>query len=343
MNDTNLFKHAPKELVTDAFITWLLYFLDSDDKYTKQKGVFFTDLLLSSQDFGKVISEISVIRQDKKKHGRSDLILEFLLDNVKKVILFENKTWTGTSFKQLNGYKEDNPNLYKYIYLKLAYVNYEEIKLTKQCGYEIINVHRLYEALSKIEELHPFILHYTEYIRHTFLQFIDKLPIELYQYNNQNLLWNSQAQQFVISDIYKELDGKVNYLFFKTGSSFGRPWTEIDFCKKDKVFGDSTENIFWRIDIRSGKFYIRLNQWADIDKDMASNKYNRRNMLRQIAFDISKNYNLFPGRLSNRGLKESELIIFFLDINRLDVLIKVLPDFSVEFINRYKNSFEKSP
>jgi len=339
MNDTNLFKHAPKELVTDAFITWLLYFLDNNVKYTKEKEDFFADLLLAPQDFGKKISKIYVIRQDKKRHGRSDLILEFMLDNEKKIILFENKTWTSTSFKQLNGYKEDNPDLYQYIYLKLAYINYEEIKLTKQCGYKIIDVHKFHEALSKIKKLHPFISQYFEYITHTFLNFIDNLPIELYQNNNQNLLWHSQSQQFVISDIYKKLEGKSNYLFFKTGSSFGRPWTEIDFCKKDKVFGGATEYIFWRIDIRSGNFYIRLNQWAGIDKGFAKDKYVRRDKLRGIALEISKEYDLFPGKLSNRGLKESELIIFFLNNNRMDKLVKLLPDFSVEFMNIYKNSF----
>lgn len=28
---TNIFFHAPKELTTDAFLVWLLYFLDSNE------------------------------------------------------------------------------------------------------------------------------------------------------------------------------------------------------------------------------------------------------------------------------------------------------------------------
>ena len=60
MGNTNLFKHAPKELVTDAFLTWLFYYLDSKENFQKEKQFFFNNLLLRADDFDKSISEINV-------------------------------------------------------------------------------------------------------------------------------------------------------------------------------------------------------------------------------------------------------------------------------------------
>ena len=120
MDNTNLFKHAPKELVTDAFLTWLFYFLDSNEKFQKYKQNFFNKLLLKADDIDKTVYEIKINRQSKVKNGRIDLLLEFKLENKTKKILFENKTWTSTNKNQLQKYKEGFPNLYKYYIFEIG-------------------------------------------------------------------------------------------------------------------------------------------------------------------------------------------------------------------------------
>lgn len=337
----NLFKYAPKELVTDAFLTWLFYFIDSDLKYSNEKQILFNELILRQGDNNKPITKIKVVRQDKKKNGRSDIILYFNQNNIEKKVLFENKTWTTTSFNQLNGYKKDNPNFYRYFYLKLAYVNYYEKKLAKQCGYDVITSFSLSKTLKKIAHIHLFVRHYIEYIDETFVNYISKFSDKLLIKNNLDLLKDGQAQQYLIDILYQKLDNKLKYLKFENGSSFGRPWTELDIAKKDKVYGDIGEFIFWRIDIRSNKSYIRLNQYAYIGNKYKSEKKSRLYELRELAKNISKKYNITQGKISNKGIKESEIIIFFLDVNKICNVIKILADFSIKFENKYQKDFNK--
>lgn len=47
---TNIFFHAPKELTTDAFLVWLIYFLDSNEEYKTYKQAFFDKLILKKED-----------------------------------------------------------------------------------------------------------------------------------------------------------------------------------------------------------------------------------------------------------------------------------------------------
>lgn len=89
---TNIFYYAPKELSTDAFLTWILYFLDSSDKYYKEKQFFFDTLILKPEDRGKEISDVSV----SKQKNNVDVLLRFKIkaDDREFCVLFEDKTWS---------------------------------------------------------------------------------------------------------------------------------------------------------------------------------------------------------------------------------------------------------
>lgn len=336
----NLFKHSPKELTTDAFITWLLYFVDSHENYKEEKRILFNELLLKSEDIDKKVSDISIKRQDKNQNGRSDIILYFKLDGHSKKILFENKTWSTTTKKQLKGYKERNQIFYKYIYLKLAYINYNEKRLTKECGYDVIDVEMLSNTLGKIKSIHQFVSHYLEFINVTFLDLMRKLNNDFISINIEELLDNlqlQQYQQYLMSRFCEKLEGKLDVLLLRVGSSFGIPWTQLDISKETKIYGEGNELIFWRMDNRSGKNYIRLNQYSNISKELKNKKIERLEKLRKIANKLLENYPFNTGKVINKGVKESEILIFFLDENNIEELIEKLPQFSIEFDAKYKN------
>ena len=343
MNNTNLFKHAPKELVTDAFLTWLFYFLDSKEIFQKEKKSFFNGILLRADDNDKSISEIKVNRQSKVKNGRIDLLLEFKLENKTQKILFENKTWTSTDKKQLQKYKEGFPNLYKYIYLKLAYVNHQEKQLTESLNYNYITSKLLANSLKSIAHLHPFIEHYLEYINHTFVDRINNFYDDIFENNRFKALEGGQSQEFLMDVLYASLTTELKYIKFKTGSSSGRPYTQLDIAKKENIYGTNWEFLFWRIDIRQKKFYIRLNQYAYIKKANNSEfnikKKERLKLLREISSKIIIKHNLNPGKLSDSGVNESEIIIFFLIENEMNTLMKALHLFSIEMVDEYSKRF----
>lgn len=136
---TNIFFHATKELSTDAFLVWLIYFLDSKEKYSVYKQRFFDNLILRKEDCGKTVNNIELKRQE----NRVDVILNFTIANSddKQTVLFENKTYTTFHDNQLLNYKKRYPNCYRYIYFKLAYINLNERKEVISHGYDIISVY----------------------------------------------------------------------------------------------------------------------------------------------------------------------------------------------------------
>ena len=152
MQNTNIFYHAPKELVMDAFLTWLLFFLDSSSELKEYEQEFWNKLLLKKSDYDVRFKLEDVNRQVKGKHGRPDLIVEFTINNQKKRILFENKTRTSTSVSQLSGYQYDYGHIYKYIFLKLSYINAHEKELCKEYNYLPISSSQLLKSLEGLSQ-----------------------------------------------------------------------------------------------------------------------------------------------------------------------------------------------
>ena len=101
------------------------------------------------------------------------------------------------------------------------------------------------------------------------------------------------------------------------------------------MFGDADEFIAWRIDMRSKRYYIRLNQWAGIGEDFRQQKISRLHLLRNECQLIANRYKWKAGKLSEQGLKESEIAIFFLDQNPLSIIRNDLKNFSLDFIKAY--------
>lgn len=334
----NLFSHSPKELTTDGFLTWILYFLNNDE-YKNQRQIFFDELLLKKSDQKKQVSNIEVRRQVKiklpnnKKINRADIILKFKLDGIDKEILFENKTSTTTTYKQLDSYKNGYKNCYRYIYLKLAYINCQEKELTKSIGYDTIDIEQLSNTLQKIKSIHLFVEHYLEYINTTFKKHIFDMA-DFLQNNKYAELKSAQFQQFVMCHIFKN-EGNKNLDFGRNNG--GRPWTNWNICQKNNEYGNKNEWIFWRIDKTKQGYYIRLDQYANIDKKYKKAKKQRLNELRNIANNIFKGLGLKTGKMNNKGTKQSKIIIFYFDDspNTLENMSDFIPKFSAEFCKEY--------
>lgn len=351
-NKCNIFQYSPKELTTDAFFAWLFYFLDSDDAYNESKQMFFRTLLLKDEDKTKNIENINVFHQAGKGNGRTDLQVSFNFKNEteRQTILFENKTWSETSIKQLNGYKSDFPNLYKYVFLKLGYIGIDDRNHADVCGYEIIDCFKVRDALKPIQNLHPILEQYFEYLEETFCKHIESFQEELFNKKNYDILGENhgEAQHYLMGIVFDELNkhrGFYNTLLYQQGTSSGRPWTEIVFEDK-AVFYDQektiSEGLFWRVDCRHGeRYYLRINQYAWVvdEKELQSIKMNRLKRLREIASNILKGYpKLIAGTTSNKwGANESEVVIFFLDDNDIYELINRIHDFTSDFMYHYNS------
>ena len=351
-NKCNIFQYSPKELSTDAFWAWLFYFLDSDNAYNDTKQQFFRTLLLKEKDKSKNIENIKVFLQAGKRNGRTDLqvLFNFEKETERQTILFENKTWSETSVGQLNGYKSDFPDLYKYVFMKLGYIGVDDKKNAEGCGYEIIDCFKVRDALKPIQNLHPILEQYFEYLDETFCKHIESFQEELFNKKNYDLLGENhgEAQHYLMGIVFEKLNKNrnlYNTLLYQQGTSNGRPLTEIVFEEKD-VFYDQektiSEGLFWRVDCRQGgRYYLRINQYAWVvgEDNLKNLKEDRLKRLREMATSILKDYpTLIAGTPSNRwGANESEVVIFFLDDNNLDELINQIADFTAAFMHKYNS------
>lgn len=322
---TNIFFHAPKELTTDAFLVWLLYFLDSKEAYKAEKQMFFDRLILKKEDFGRAVGDIELKRQE----NNVDVLLTFrFIDyDEQQMVLFEDKTWSMPHNGQLAKYKEIYPDCYRYFYYKLAYVNLQEEKEVTHEHYEIINAAMMSSTLEKMISLHPLINMYYEYIRFTFDQEINSFHDRIFMKHDYSVLWSADAQKYLCDVIVENMTKQnVPYLEIRNGTSYGRPWTQIDIARKVDGYW---EGLFWRVDIRSGKFYIRLNQYAEPSEEEVAYKMRRLGILRKEANEFVANMPiLHSGTVENRATKESEVLIFFLEENDLDRLMEMLPKIS---------------
>ncbi len=331
---TNIFFHAPKELTTDAFLVWLIYFLDSNEEYKTYKYAFFDRLILKKEDCGRAVNSIELKRQE----NNVDVLLTFRFEDngEEQTVLFEDKTWSMPHNRQLARYKEIYPNCYRYFYYKLAYINSQEEKEVSQNRYEVINAGMMSSTLEKMIDLHPLIKMYYDYITYTFVETINSFHEKLFVNHDYDVLWSADAQKYLCDTIVENMTKQgVPYLEIRNGTSFGRPWTQIDIARKEDGYW---EGLFWRIDIRSGKFYIRLNQYAEPSEEEVDYKMRRLEILRNEASRIVGTMaNLHPGRVENRAIKESEVLIFFLEDNDLESVIESIPKISRYLIDAFQS------
>ncbi len=324
---TNIFFHAPKELTTDAFLVWLIYFLDSKEEYKDHKQTFFDNLILKKEDCGRKVKDCDLRRQE----NNVDVLLSFRFEDngEKQLVLFENKTRSMQHGNQLAEYREKYPNCYRYFYYKLAYINSQEESEIAKEKYEVINASMMSSTIEDMINLHPLIKMYHEYINYTFEQHISSFHDKLFVNHDYNILQSADAQKYLCDIITEKMNEQnVPYIEIRNGTSVGIPWTQIDIAKTDR--NGYSEKLFWRVDIRSKKYYIRLNQYAKPSNDYINYKKKRLQFLRDEANRIVEEFpNLKKGNLHNRkALYESEILIFFFEDNDLEILLNAIPTIS---------------
>ncbi|MBQ3619169.1 MAG: hypothetical protein IJQ89_08500 [Bacteroidales bacterium] len=331
--NTNIFYHATKELSTDAFIVWLFYFLDSDNRYETAKQELFDNIVLKEEDRGRPVSKISLERQK----NNVDVFLSFIFsdDESEQVVLFEDKTRSSYHGTQLEDYKNKFPNCYRYLYLKLAYINVEEKQYVSELGYDIVTAKMISSAIKGCVTLHPIIQMYYEYINESFINLNNSFHNKLFKEQDYSILWGDEAQKYLCDIIVREMDEQnCDYLEIRNGTSYGRPWTQIDIKEKEYDGGSYWEKLFWRVDIRSDKFYIRLNLYSEPKNEYEKKlKMKHRDSLRQKIATFPEISNLIVGNVTNKGVKECEIVIFFLEDNDLNKLIGSIPSITKQIAN----------
>jgi hypothetical protein len=326
----NLFMYAPKELSTDAFLAWFFKELEVNPSIADYRSQVFHALGLTAE--GEIPDEI----KPKLQSGNVDLLLHFKVNNTPRRILFENKTSSTFHSDQLNRYRERFPNCDKYIYFKIGYVDTWERQNLQ--GYQLISARDFHQAISFLAPYHPIIDQYCAFLKDAWISKEEEVFASL-AISCPTAFRSAIGQRHLIGELHDQLKNSDPFLKFKKGINMnGTPWTQLDICRREGYYEGKNETLFWRVDSRAGRTYLRINQYAAIPMDrpeIVAHKKRRLQALRELVSDLSTHYDVTPGKLSNKGVRESEIIIFFFDENPYSHLKKIISELTINIQIRY--------
>lgn len=373
MTKTNFFKYANKEGSLDAFLAWSISLLDGDEserQYAKNLLSFVLgDGSLSDEDRielypydSKKKKAESIETQQSfvvgKRKCRSDLIARIKIKEQTHLIIFENKTNTSHHGEQLEDYKTHyNQTSIEYdhkhfIYFKTGLFHDHDAKVGDP--WCVIKFEDWFGFLNKQTLNHQIFLQYKEWINHIATERKEKLA------NYRTGSWKAQTELLkkdhfiqweLISDLRKILlDNKLNNEseFFPAynDTSSGRPWTQMRIAGQDSRYVTKDEDLFYRLDSRTGGFYLSLRHYKDVKntKNTELIKVKRERFIRfkdiwdEQINDIKKITGIEFGKVSS-GVNESEIFVIFLNENNSLEKIKN----SIEYIhNTYVRSLIKA-
>lgn len=219
--------------------------------------------------------------------------------------------------------------------MKLAFIDFQERMLAQNCEYSVIGAKEIESALRPFNNYSQIISQYYQYIQSEFIDYPGEF-LKRMQNNDASVYRERQPQRKFLSDLHEKLHGHLDYLYFNSGSNNnGTPWTQLEIAKSESKYGDCTEYIFWRIDQKSGRSYIRLNQYSRINGSYRIEKVENLSIQREKFNELLTQCGLKASMPSNRGIIESEIGLFYFDENSYVDLKELLVLFSIDFVTTY--------
>lgn len=340
----NIFEFATGELSQDAFICWCANWFNDDSKpRLKDMSVELMRKFTGIED----IKSVMVCRQfsqdvyidDKKLALKIDVLL---VVNDKIAVIVEDKTYTSEHDNQIQRYVDgikflaanakEGQNFYgvdtiRTVFLKTGFM-YDEDKCVKSdvviSGPDFLDILSKYSGNSEI--LDSYIAN-LENILQWYVDF-GKYDGNLGSFWDWNIACYQIAQYKLMRDIFPEtLWTDIESWQYKVyhGSSFGRPWTEMQICERYYAGSSDYYSVFWRIDTDDNGPYISLRLYEDFDKSNEEKKSRHRSLYDAMSETIKRviekgsefKWNeVYPGYRGN--YKESSLIHIRLKNKLLD-------------------------
>lgn len=353
----NIFDFATKELTQDAFLCWSFQWINEENLQMKNYGLSLLNSFLAKHNI-EIVSDVLEV-EVKRQYKKIDVLIRVKYKDNKRVsIIIEDKTCSTEHSNQLKRYKEIILNEEKIepvgIYYKTDYIYDYEEKVVDESGYKIFTKDDMIQVMLNHRDL------VDSEIFHSYLDYLIKLQEKedsIKELIRQNDIYNTLnthiGQWILMKEIFYIDNDKVNNYPFKEelyhGSSFGRPWTQYKIIDEKEFIKDS---IFYRIDNRSGKYYISLRQYNsfyNVSKEdfqaKMDKKMQRLAILRECFDNVIKNkgLNLNPGMVITGRYKESEIGIFFIgEENNYTALINNIKIFNKKYqeeLIKYKDKF----
>jgi len=336
----NIFKFATSELSQDAFICWLLSYVNhpQDEKLNKCAKEFVAllyNLYNSKRGLAQIKSgDVEKVENLKRQYCHTDVYFWAVINCKRVPFIIEDKTYTSHHSEQLKKNKEavikkDNINEKELvcIYYKTWYIFPEDEKAEKEYGYKIFDYKRIHIFLQNYKTDNLIFESYKEYIK------------EIYDLcENYKNLWQKDDYEcfkydFAQLEFMKKLSERCpekapyNYVgqIYNDYNRGGTPWAQLYFAEfKDILPGKISENLFYRLDnkrkspeTKKTEYYLSIKQYAKVkdNPEAKQKKLERLEKYREIFHKIAKGTSLdFSNvRKDRSGANESEIGALFFD------------------------------
>lgn len=330
----NIFEYATGELSQDAFICWCAnWFNDDSNPRLQEMSVELMKLFAGVNE----IKSVSIYRQfsqdvyiETKRYALKIDVLIIVNDFV--AVIVEDKTYTSEHDQQIQRYADgirylaDNAkeceNFFgikniRTVFLKTGFM-YDEDKCVKSdvvvSGEDFLKILGKYAGNSEILDS------YIANLENNLQWYVDFGNYEgstdsFWEWNIANY---QIAQYRLMRDIFPEslwTDRSSGQYRVDHGTSFGRPWTEMQIGEKNYAGSADYFSVFWRIDTDDNGPYISLRLYENFDKNNVVQKGRHRNLYEVMSkimksiIEEGKYYNwtdIYPGYRGN--YKESSII-----------------------------------
>lgn len=253
----NLFEFATSELSQDAFICWIINWINGEKDYPLYGLAkdFLTELLGCTSY--ELLDGVDIIRQLKK----IDILV--LVRKSKKAIIIEDKTFTGEHDDQINRYKKELEILSHQRTLDITDINtvyfktgfwYDSDRITANKTDYTVDGGRLCELLIKYKGISDIVDSFIEYLELLVSRYEKQGDI-----NATNVSTHYIAQYNLMKSIFPDFD--ENKPIYSGANRGGTPWTEYS------IYTGPIGELFWRIDSDKKGPYISLRFYNKHDKN----------------------------------------------------------------------------
>jgi hypothetical protein len=357
-NEPNIFDFATGELSQDAFICWLLNWLDYNENHELKDAARKFILLLCKinhpsaenitlKSIGKLlpIGKRNILQQ----HGNMDIFFAVEINNESTEFIIEDKTNTFPHSNQLKKYvdfvlsdqvKKNYKSTVVKIYYKTGYIfeedknkcafiNEQTIEEREKYNFGILDCNNIYKFLIDIETDNLIFKSYRDYIskiKHGYEEVINELSSRD-GYNNLRFSYFQYELMKEISGLCPETVGNKSSISY--GSSYGIPWTQYRFVFLKNCYGEKiNESVFYRFERRKSKsedgyeYCLSIRQYAAINKIDKDKKLERLKIYKKLFTDAIKEVSgLSFGKAvkDKSGSNSSEIAVLFFDENKNNI------------------------
>ncbi len=368
----NLFNYATSELSQDAVLCWMLDWINYEESDMKSFAFEFVDRILKLYNYinlnARDIRQICV----KRQYRNIDILLKiYFKTNDVLYLIIEDKMNSVEHSEQLKRYREIITDLINNeensigvigIYYKSGFIFDHEKENVELNSYKVFDKAMMIKLMDehKNDIANDIFVDYYKYLkllklREDNLDYIIENNISDKMYE----IFNSFEGQWILaSKMIKKMNKKNIKAFYNGTNRGGSPWTQIAI---NMGFENHSlpDGIFYRLDSRNEGHYLALRQYLDYEDSKNCKKYlgttdsikileNKQERLERLracftkVTNILKNkdYYMPPGRTSNRGKKECEIGVFFINKeNDFMKILKFVPEFNELFCLELKNVF----